>query len=81
MLATMTTDRTNFKIVTESRGARWVAWVATDESDAPFGSVLLMGRTQAEAEANAQAWADKLANDPVLATPARNPPSFTPASP
>lgn len=66
MLAAMTTDRTDFKIATESRGARWVAWITTDESDTPLGSVLLMGRTQAEAEANAHAWADKLASDPVL---------------
>lgn len=66
MLPAMTIDRNDFGIKTESRGARWVAWVTRDGSDKPLDSVLLCGQTRDEAESNARAWADKLAGDPVL---------------
>ena len=62
----MTTDRKDFDVKTESRGARWVAWVTRDGSDKPLDSVLLCGQTRGEAESNARAWADKLTADPVL---------------
>ena len=62
----MTIDRNDFGIKTESRGARWVAWLTRDGSDKPLDSVLLCGQTRDEAESNARAWADKLVADPVL---------------
>ena len=62
----MMTLRNDFQIRSESRGARWVAWVTQGSGDKPLDSVLLVGQTRDEAESNAQAWADKLAGDPVL---------------
>ena len=62
----MTTNRTDFDIKTESRGAHWIAWVTRGASDKPIDSVILVGQTRDEAEADARIWADKLAADPVL---------------
>lgn len=62
----MTTDRKDFDIKTESRGAHWIAWITRGASDKPLDSVILVGRTRDEAESEARTWADKLAADPVL---------------
>lgn len=62
----MMNDTNDFGIKSESRGARWVAWVTRGSSDQPLDSVLLCGQTRDEAESNARTWADKLAADPVL---------------
>ena len=62
----MMTTRADFEIRSESRGARWGAWVTQGNGDKPLDSVLLVGQTRDEAESNAQAWADKLAGDPIL---------------
>ena len=62
----MTTNRMDFDIKTESRGAHWIAWVTRGASDKPLDSVILVGQTRDEAEAEARMWADKLAADPVL---------------
>ncbi len=62
----MTTDRKDFDIKTESRGAHWIAWVTWGASDKPLDSVILVGQTRDEAKSRACTWADKLAADPVL---------------
>ena len=62
----MTTDRMDFAIKTESRGAHWIAWVTRGASDTPLDSVILVGQTRDEAESKARTWADKLAADLVL---------------
>jgi hypothetical protein len=62
----MMKDQTDFEIRSESRGARWVAWLTLNGSDKPLDSVLLVGQTRDEAESQARTWADKLAADPVL---------------
>ncbi len=62
----MMTDRMNFDIKTESRGAHWIAWVTRGVSDKPLDSVILVGQTRDEAAAQARTWADKLTADPVL---------------
>lgn len=62
----MTTDRKDFDIKTESRGAHWIAWVTRGASDKPLDSVILVGQTRDEAESRACTWADKLAADPML---------------
>lgn len=43
----------------ESHGPHWVAWVP-DERQKPRDSVVLVGRTQEEAEERARQWARKL---------------------
>jgi len=62
----MTTDRTDFEIRTESRGAHWIAWLTRGTDDKPLDSVILVGQTRDEAESQARTWADKIAADPVL---------------
>ena len=62
----MTTDSIQLDIRTKSRGAHWISWVTRDGGDAPLDSVILVGRTEAEAEAEARTWAARLVADPVL---------------
>ena len=62
----MTTDRKDFDIKTESRGAHWIARVTRGANDKPLDSVILVGQTRDEAESRACTWADKLAADPML---------------
>jgi len=46
----------------EARGPHWIAWISQDNSGKPHQSVILIGRTEAEARARAQAWADRTLN-------------------
>jgi hypothetical protein len=48
-----------YQVHTAARGPHWVAWITRESDPKPYKSVLLVARTQAEAEARAQAWADK----------------------
>ena len=41
----------------EARGPHWVAWIP-DSNGRPEGSVVLVGRTQEEAEERARVWAE-----------------------
>jgi len=41
----------------EARGPHWVAWIP-DAGGKPLYSVVLVGKTQKEAEARARMWAD-----------------------
>lgn len=63
---TTATDSIQLNIRTASRGAHWISWVTRGGGDEPLDSVILVGRTQAEAEAEARTWADRLVADPVL---------------
>lgn len=47
-----------YEIHSEARGAHWVAWITTAGSTKPERSVVVVGATQAEAEAAARQWAD-----------------------
>jgi hypothetical protein len=44
------------EIRSEARGPHWIAWVSRDGDPKPHRSVVLIGRTRAEAEANARRW-------------------------
>ena len=46
------------QIHSESRGAHWVAW-ASREGANPDRGVIIVGKTQEEAEAHARAWAER----------------------
>lgn len=48
-----------FDIRSEAHGPHWVAWVTRTPDGAPDQGVLLVGQTQAEAEARARAWAER----------------------
>ena len=62
----MTITRGDLSVRTESRGAHWISWVTRGATATPLDAVILVGQTQDEAEMQANAWADKLAADPVL---------------
>jgi len=59
MAQTVTTSQGTFEIRSEAHGPHWVAWLASTSSAAPDRSVLLVGQTQAEAEARARLWAER----------------------
>jgi len=42
-------------IKSEARGPHWIAWVA-DSAGKPRDSVVIVGQTREEAEANAKEW-------------------------
>ncbi|HET9832583.1 MAG TPA: hypothetical protein VFP91_12760 [Vicinamibacterales bacterium] len=47
-----------YVVHSEARGAHWVAWISRGGSAKPERSVIVVGATQAEAEAAARQWAD-----------------------
>ena len=48
-----------YDVHSEAHGAHWVAWITRGGSTKPERSVILVGATQAEAEAAARKWADE----------------------
>lgn len=59
MADTVTTKDGTFEIRSEAHGPHWVAWLAKTDDSAPDRAVVLVGQTQAEAEANARQWAER----------------------
>lgn len=59
MSDTSSTSQGTFQIRSEAHGPHWVAWVSRTPDGAPEGAVLLVGQTQAEAEARARQWAER----------------------
>jgi hypothetical protein len=55
---TVTTKDGTFAIRSEAHGPHWVAWLARTAEGSPEYSVLLVGQTQAEAEARVREWAE-----------------------
>lgn len=55
-----------YQIHSQPSGGHWVAWLTAGSETTPTGSVTLVGKTQEEAEANAQRWAERLDEDPRL---------------
>jgi len=47
----------SYEIKSEQRGGHWVAWVVRTPDGKPDQSILLVGRTQGEAEQRARDWA------------------------
>lgn len=56
----MSIDPTGGAIRSEQRGPHWIAWVP-DSNGKPQDSVVIVGRTQDEAEARARQWKEQLA--------------------
>ncbi|MEI6666591.1 MAG: hypothetical protein WCP29_00440 [Acidobacteriota bacterium] len=46
-----------YEIRSEQRGGHWVAWIVRTPGGKPDQSILLVGRTKAEAEKRADDWA------------------------
>ena len=59
MAETVTTREGTFEIRSEAHGPHWVAWLSRTADGAPYQAVLLVGQTQAEAEARARQWAER----------------------
>ena len=59
MAETVTTKEGTFEIHSEAHGPHWVAWLSRTADGGPDQNVLLVGETQAEAEANARRWAER----------------------
>ena len=57
---------TEYGIHSEPRAGHWVAWAISGDDSRPAGSVILVGQTQEEAEANAARWIERLAEEPGL---------------
>ncbi len=47
----------SYDVRSEARGSHWIAWVCRGGDPKPHRSVILIGQTQEEAEANARKWA------------------------
>jgi len=48
-----------YQVHSEARGPHWIAWISFEGGGKPHQSVVLVGATQAEAEARARAWAER----------------------
>jgi hypothetical protein len=59
MAEPVTTKQGTFEIRSEAHGPHWVAWLARTPEVSPEDSILLVGQTQAEAEARARQWAER----------------------
>jgi len=56
---TMTpSSSSSYEIHSEARGPHWVAWITRGSGSKPERSILIVGGTQAEAEAGAKEWAE-----------------------
>jgi hypothetical protein len=59
MAETVTTSEGSFEIRSEAHGPHWIAWLARTSDAAPDRAIVLVGQTQAEAEARARQWAER----------------------
>ncbi len=62
----MNPTNVSYQLHSRPSGGHWVAWLTAGDNTKPAGAVILVGHTQEEAEANAQRWANRLSDDPLL---------------
>jgi hypothetical protein len=55
----MATTSGPYQIHTEARGPHWIAWMSRGDGTKPDRSIVLIGRTQAEAEERARQFAEQ----------------------
>ncbi len=48
-----------FEIHSAARGPHWIGWVSRPGGEGPDRSIVLIAKTQEEAEARARAWAEQ----------------------
>ena len=66
MAGQLMNSTSTFTVHCEQRAGHWTSWVTAGNETTAAGSVVLVGQTQEEAEANARQWAERLAADPRL---------------
>jgi hypothetical protein len=49
-------DSESYEIRSAAHGPHWIAWLTRSGSDEPDRSIVIVGETQQEAEANARKW-------------------------
>ena len=49
----------SFEVHSAARGPHWIAWVSRPGTQEPERSIVLVGASQEEAEARAEAWAER----------------------
>jgi hypothetical protein len=52
----------SYEIHSAPRGPHWIAWVSRPGSQVPDRSIVLIGKSQDDAIANARAWATSIYN-------------------
>lgn len=55
----MPTDSNSYQVHSAARGPHWIAWVTRGTDTKPDRSIILIGASQPEAEANAKRWAEQ----------------------
>ena len=55
------TAMSGYEVHSEARGSHWVAWITRGGATKPERGVLVVGGTQADAEASARKWAESQA--------------------
>ncbi len=55
----MTIAAASYQVHSAARGPHWIAWVTRGADTKPDRSIILIGASQQEAEANARRWADQ----------------------
>lgn len=48
----------SYEVHSEARGPHWIAWITTGAGTKPERAVVIVGATQADAEAGARRWAE-----------------------
>ena len=58
----MASNSESYDVGSAARGPHWIAWLIRPGSDQPDRSIVLVGATQAEAEARARGWIRSIYN-------------------
>jgi hypothetical protein len=52
-------DGSSYQIHVEARGPHWISWISTDGTATPYRSVVLIAKTEEQARARAELWAQQ----------------------
>ena len=55
----MSSNTSSYEVHSAARGPHWIAWLSRPGSQLPERSIVLVGKTQEQAEERARAWAEQ----------------------